>query len=135
MKKLLTILFFAAFSFISYTTQAQIKTTVTPLKDTIIGTDSTFANISSVNTLKSITAKVTRNGSTYIRGKVYLQGYVVSTSEYDTLDSLSITNVATSQRKTFSLVSTGLPYYGYRLKYVSDTSIGTWNIYAYMLRR
>lgn len=133
MKKLLTLLLSTVLVLVFSThVDAQIKTTVTPTKDTIIGTDSAFANFSSLNTVKSFTAKVVRNGSTVIRGKVYLQGYIVSTSEWDTLDSLTITNVSTSQRKTFNMTS--LPYYAYRMKYLSDTT-GKWNIYAYMLRR
>lgn len=137
MKKILFLaLLVFAFSFVSKTATAQIVTNVRPAKDTIIGTDSTTVTFGSENTVKSFLAKVTRKGSTYIRGKVYLVGVYHDGTGSVNLDSVSITNTASSQYKLFLPSSTGiLTYKQYKLKFVSDTTIGTWNVYGYQLRR
>jgi hypothetical protein len=136
MKKILFLALLVALSFVSEKTTAQIVTNVRPAKDTIIGTDSTTVTFGSENTVKSFLAKVTRKGSTYIRGKVYLVGVYHDGTGSVNLDSVSITNTASSQYKLFLPSSTGiLTYKQYKLKFVSDTTIGTWNVYGYQLRR
>jgi hypothetical protein len=135
MKKFIALITLAllAFCFVPQVTNAQIRRTITPTKDSISGTDTMYANFTGASTMKSFTVYLTR-ASGYIRGKIYLMGSVNS-STYDKIDSLTVTNLA-AQNKTFNAgASNGyLIYRYYRFQFLSDTS-GVQKAVVYQLER
>ena len=107
-----------------------LVSTASAVKTTLTAPDTAFATFSVDASVKSFRGFVTKTSGT-VAGKLYFQGSY-GDGYWDTIDSLTLTNVAT-QYKTFN-PGTPLIYASYRIQYLtSGTSVCTAS--AYYLRR
>lgn len=126
--KAFLILFFSCMLMLTHTSKcdAQIMKDVSPLlsKSTLTNTDTSYVIYQPENSTRNIMVRVTKSSGTP-GGIVYIYGSVDATN-YDLLDSLEITNVAT-QYKYFKYTGTldQLQYYKYKIIFYQTGTAAT----------